>query len=536
MTRAVANDGYLDTAEDGLMPHISRPSAASTKSNPAATSWRNDWSFWFRLSMIAAFLLCAGSIQGQPAETQETIELPAPPPFEVPPLTDSESDNAAESEETPDDESPAAKKPEADKAEKADGTEADETPAVPVLPPMVTPHKLTVPSSAAPADVTPPPAAQPTLPPTVQEKTTEKKSERRAEKAAPADKPVVAEDKARLGSDLKPGKKPQVEPGRLMPLPVQSKPSTIGGDADPKAADAQPSKPKLAEPKPAEPATVENDSSSKPESPTTPAPSAETEMTTNADTEEEAPLPIVKPEPKQTPPEQPAPSEAVAKDEPAPEPVSEPTAEVATQSPAEEDESSWSILITPGQQHAKPQDKESRIVTFKLDSNGKMIAAPEEKTLGPQETYVAPQGVSPAGHHEAARFPSQSPDASNYQEIYDSIPYSRAEYLANPGYRHDAAMEILFGEMRPTVINKQDTPRRIYNLPQIHEDPRVQRQPVPYPWRYPAYGPNRYLGYGYGPGYGFGYGPYWTPNSTYRRSATVYGPLFYRYYRPLRPY
>lgn len=55
--------------------------------------------------------------------------------------------------------------------------------------------------------------------------------------------------------------------------------------------------------------------------------------------------------------------------------------------------------------------------------------------------------------------------AQAYQAIYDSIPFSRAEYEANPSYRHDAAMELLFGQMRPTVINRQGRTRIDVNLP-----------------------------------------------------------------------
>lgn len=51
----------------------------------------------------------------------------------------------------------------------------------------------------------------------------------------------------------------------------------------------------------------------------------------------------------------------------------------------------------------------------------------------------------------------------SYQEVYESIPYRRSEYLANPSYRHDATMEVLFGQMRPTTIVRNDTPQRIEN-------------------------------------------------------------------------
>ncbi len=44
-----------------------------------------------------------------------------------------------------------------------------------------------------------------------------------------------------------------------------------------------------------------------------------------------------------------------------------------------------------------------------------------------------------------------------YSEIYRSIPFNRAEYDANPSYRHDTAVEFLFGKMRPTVIHRGST-------------------------------------------------------------------------------
>lgn len=48
----------------------------------------------------------------------------------------------------------------------------------------------------------------------------------------------------------------------------------------------------------------------------------------------------------------------------------------------------------------------------------------------------------------------------SYRDAYRAIPFSRAEYLANPSYRHDSAMELLFGKMRPTVIHRHVTQLR----------------------------------------------------------------------------
>ena len=39
-----------------------------------------------------------------------------------------------------------------------------------------------------------------------------------------------------------------------------------------------------------------------------------------------------------------------------------------------------------------------------------------------------------------------------YAEIYASIPFNRSDYDRNPSYRHDATMELLLGQLRPTVV------------------------------------------------------------------------------------
>ncbi len=47
-------------------------------------------------------------------------------------------------------------------------------------------------------------------------------------------------------------------------------------------------------------------------------------------------------------------------------------------------------------------------------------------------------------------------DSSNYWAIYDSIPFLRSQFNANPAYRHDATMELLTGNARPSVIHHHD--------------------------------------------------------------------------------
>jgi len=59
--------------------------------------------------------------------------------------------------------------------------------------------------------------------------------------------------------------------------------------------------------------------------------------------------------------------------------------------------------------------------------------------------------------------------ASEYSRVYDSIPFSRSEYKANPNYRHDSAMEILTGNSRHQTIIQHNFE---------HKQP-VQRIPAP---------------------------------------------------------
>jgi hypothetical protein len=81
-----------------------------------------------------------------------------------------------------------------------------------------------------------------------------------------------------------------------------------------------------------------------------------------------------------------------------------------------------------------------------------------------EDSRAAVSGVTPAPA-DAAAPGAPVPAASGasaprmtYAEAYAQIPFSRSEYEANPSYRHDAALELMMGTMRPTYINRQTTP------------------------------------------------------------------------------
>ena len=60
-------------------------------------------------------------------------------------------------------------------------------------------------------------------------------------------------------------------------------------------------------------------------------------------------------------------------------------------------------------------------------------------------------------------------DPAAYSRIYNSIPFNRVEYDANPNYRHDSTMELLTGNARHQTIIQHNFE---------HKQP-VQRIPAP---------------------------------------------------------
>ncbi len=88
---------------------------------------------------------------------------------------------------------------------------------------------------------------------------------------------------------------------------------------------------------------------------------------------------------------------------------------------------------------------------------------------------------------EKEEAPKFEKNGLTYEQAYNAIPFNRAEYDANPSYRHDSAMELLFDQMRPTtIIRTQDA--------QASKFPAYNR--LDYRWSHP-------YDYGYG-GYYYG--------------------------------
>jgi len=77
-------------------------------------------------------------------------------------------------------------------------------------------------------------------------------------------------------------------------------------------------------------------------------------------------------------------------------------------------------------------------------------AAVSGASPAPAEAGVAGAPVSAAS--------GPIPLRMTYAEAYAQIPFSRSEYEANPAYRHDAAMELMFGMLRPMTVIRSTVP------------------------------------------------------------------------------
>ncbi len=133
--------------------------------------------------------------------------------------------------------------------------------------------------------------------------------------------------------------------------------------------------------------------------------------------------------------------------------------------------SDWVVSIRPAKKTAQADAREVPVpppVDLVLPAGATVaqnVPTPAEPTPAeaapslPPVPEIKAAPAPPATAHGVTVVPAGPPPLQvmgrMYQDAYRSIPFNRAEYDANPSYRHEAAMELLFGQMRPTTIVKQ---------------------------------------------------------------------------------
>lgn len=123
----------------------------------------------------------------------------------------------------------------------------------------------------------------------------------------------------------------------------------------------------------------------------------------------------------------------------------------------EADGSAWTITIRPAVKVAQAE-KSSVAVPEPPEALPAVRPAVAQETV--QQKPTVPAAEPPAELKAPETFDvainagasSATFNGRSYAEIYRSIPYNQAEYYANPGYRHDATMSILFGQPVTTPV------------------------------------------------------------------------------------
>jgi hypothetical protein len=127
--------------------------------------------------------------------------------------------------------------------------------------------------------------------------------------------------------------------------------------------------------------------------------------------------------------------------------------------PVRNTRAAWTIQIVPRQ--VGPA-----IALGSAIQNGPTIT-PMRKPVAPtdERAAAAPAPPKPGIEPNAAGSAAVRIDSTLYETIYASIPFNRAEYFANPGYRHDATMSLLLGQPYQSLSSGNYRPQALDSVP-----------------------------------------------------------------------
>ena len=111
----------------------------------------------------------------------------------------------------------------------------------------------------------------------------------------------------------------------------------------------------------------------------------------------------------------------------------------------------WKIEIIPGPAIGSPTNpKFEQAMKQALAAKAETSPAPANAVVPADAEAAMPAGITPA----------------SYIEVYNSIPFRRSEYAANPNYRHEATIELLLGQIRPKNVTNISAPSATCCSPQ----------------------------------------------------------------------
>ena len=98
-----------------------------------------------------------------------------------------------------------------------------------------------------------------------------------------------------------------------------------------------------------------------------------------------------------------------------------------------------------------PDGDAPRLITISPES-GVMTTSPPPHSAGLPGRAIVQSAMASQVERSEAQTARKVMDYRMYRRVYASIPFSRTEYNANPGYRHEATMELMIGQLRPRYV------------------------------------------------------------------------------------
>ena len=135
------------------------------------------------------------------------------------------------------------------------------------------------------------------------------------------------------------------------------------------------------------------------------------------------------------------------------------------------DTDSWQIRILPATKLRLAQAP-----TPHAPAAAQPAPAPQEPGSKPaQKTYEpAPAPASPPAAGGLRIIPgrphSAGPTRASYSDVYHSIPFSRAEYVAHPSYRSEAALGLMLGQMPYPATGEPPVAQYGYVAPYLYDN------------------------------------------------------------------
>jgi hypothetical protein len=137
---------------------------------------------------------------------------------------------------------------------------------------------------------------------------------------------------------------------------------------------------------------------------------------------------------------------------------------------------SWTIRIIPAPRYAVAQAAPKRPTSAPAPAPQEPAVVPHQAGATPAANYsppvppTEPQGASSGMRIIPGNRYRGMAGRASYSEVYHSIPFSRAEYVAHPSYRSEATLGLMLNQMPYPATGEPAVPQYGYVTPYLWDN------------------------------------------------------------------